>query len=230
MHIILMVLILTILYFISLIVIFAYRDKINVKIGNFIFIILDIICFAALNIYYYNHGGLERFMTLDNISPMMFTFMPLSYFMSEKVRKCYFSAASLLSFGMFIAMLVNPNFAYLFNFKQLASLDYMFDSLGHLVFAVFGVYLVITKQVTVNIKTLKNAAIWLYSVVTFGVLLNFIFHTNFFGMCPYGGYSIYMFDIFGSYPATLISYYLGIFVVLMIGSQFNHLWECLMKK
>lgn len=230
MHIMLMVLILVVIYFFSLIIIFINRDRINVKIGNLVFIILNIITFGLLNIYYYNHGGLSNFLTLDNISPMMFTTMPLIYFMHPKVKECYLSAAALLSFGMFVAMLVNPNYAYLFNFKQQATLDYMYDSLGHLCFAVFGVYLIITKQVRISITTLKKASAWLYSIVTFGVILNFIFHRSFFGMNPYGNYSIYMIDIFGSFGATLVAYYLGIFVVLILGSQFNYLWECLMRK
>ena len=229
MHIMLMVLILVIIYFFSLIVIFTYRDKINIKIGNLVFVILNGIIFGLLNLYYYNHGGLEHFLTLDNISPMMFTTMMLIYFMHPKVKDCYLCAASLLSFGMFIAMLVNPNFAYLFNFKQQATLDYMYDSLNHLIFAVFGVYLVITKQVKIGINTIKKAAIWIYSIVTFGVILNFVFHKSFFGMNPYGKYSIYMLDIFGSFWITLLAYYLGIFVVLILGSQFNYLWECIMK-
>ena len=59
----------------------------------------------------------------------------------------------------------------------------------------------------------------MFSVITFGVLLNYIFHLDNFGMDPYGGYSIYMIDIFGSCEVTLLAYYLGVFLVLTIGMQ-----------
>ena len=38
-------------------------------------------------------------------------------------------------------------------------------------------------------------------------------------MDPYGNYSIYMIDIFGSFEATLVAYYLGVLLVLTVGMQ-----------
>ena len=36
-------------------------------------------------------------------------------------------------------------------------------------------------------------------------------------MDPYGDYGIYMIDIFGSFEATRVAYYVGIFLVLAFG-------------
>ena len=57
------------------------------------------------------------------------------------------------------------------------------------------------------------------SIITFGVILNFIFHLDNFGMDPYGSASIYMLDIFGSFWATLTAYYFGVVLVLIVGMQ-----------
>lgn len=225
MHIMLMMLILVQVYFTSLIVLYFFRDKINKDIANATFIILIFATFAALNIHYQRNGGLNDFLTLSNISPLTFTLAPLSYVMGKKVRECYFALVAFLSVGMFVAMLVNPNFAYLFSFKQNATLSYAYDSLSHLFCSLFGIYLVMSGQVKINTKNLIRAGIFIYSIVTYGVILNFIFHTNNFGMNPYGGYSIYMFDLFHSFEATLAAYYCGIAVVLILGYQLGYLMD-----
>lgn len=64
----------------------------------------------------------------------------------------------------------------------------------------------------------------MYSVIGFGVILNYFFHTRNFGMDPYGDYTIYMIDIFGSFEATLVAYLLGVLVVLTLGMQIGLLF------
>ena len=68
------------------------------------------------------------------------------------------------------------------------------------------------------------------SIISFGVVLNFVFHRNFFGMDPYGEYSIYFLDIFGSFTTTLIAYYLGVMVLLTLGMQMCYLMDKASKK
>ena len=101
-------------------------------------------------------------------------------------------------------------------------MDYLFDALCHLNCSLFGIYLVVSGQVKLDGKSFLKAVIFMYTVITAVVILNFIFHTNNFGMCPYGGYSIYMFNLFEDYVPTLIAYYLGVLVVLYIGFEFNY--------
>ena len=64
----------------------------------------------------------------------------------------------------------------------------------------------------------------MYSVIGFGVFLNYVFHTSNFGMDPYGGYGIYMIDLFGSFEATLVAYLLGVLVVLTAGMQIGRIF------
>ena len=69
----------------------------------------------------------------------------------------------------------------------------------------------------------------MFSVIGFGILLNYFFHTRNFGMDPYGNYTIYMIDIFGSFEATLVAYLLGVLLVLTIGMQFGYLLNKLVE-
>ena len=57
-----------------------------------------------------------------------------------------------------------------------------------------------------------------------------MFHTNNFQMDPYGGASIYMIDIFGSFWATVVAYYLGVLLVLTIGMQIGYGVQKLVEK
>ena len=167
----------------------------------------------------------NRFMTLDNISPLMCTVIPLIYFMSDKVRDHAFAAIAFLNFGMFAAMLISPEQAYLFSFNERASFLYASEALCHMVCSLFGLYLILSGQVRLNIRYWIKSMVFLYSIISFSVFLNFVFHKNFFGMDPYGNYAIYWVNIFGSFWATLVAYYLGILVVLTLGLQSGYLIE-----
>ena len=43
-------------------------------------------------------------------------------------------------------------------------------------------------------------------------------------MDPYGNYTIYMIDIFGSFEATLAAYLLGVLLVLTLGMQIGYVF------
>ena len=211
-------------YFFSLALICLYRDKINTKIFNVVFVVTDLIFFFCWTYSYYLRGALEgHFLTFDNISPMTFTMIGLLYFMKDSVRECCLSSVAFLSFGMFCAMLISPEQAYLVNFNQEATFMYTSEAFCHMLASLFGVYLVVTRQIKVDFEHLIKGGIFLYSVITFGVFLNYVFHKDFFGMDPYGNYGIYFMDIFGSFEATLIAYYVGVLLVLILGWQVSHL-------
>ena len=62
------------------------------------------------------------------------------------------------------------------------------------------------------------------SVIGFGLFLNYVFHMSNFGMDPYGNYTIYMIDIFGSFEATLAAYLLGVVLVITLGLQIGYVF------
>ena len=220
MHMIEMAGIVLFIYFFSIALICLYREKINVKIFNLVFVISNAVFFFCWNYGAYQHGWLDDgFMTFDNISPMMFTLTLLIYFMKDGVREYCFSAIACLSFGMFCAMLISPERAYLFEFTQEATFIYTAEVFCHMHASLFGIYLFMTRQVKADFKHWLQAVIFMLTLITFGVFLNFVFHKSFFGMNPYGSYGIYFIDIFHSFPLTLLAYYLGVVLVITVGWQ-----------
>ena len=217
-----MTLVLISIYFATIIFMLTFLERSNTRIGNAIFIIINIIVFWGLNMCYYKpEAGNFRFLVFDNISPFTFTFMPFLVLFRGKVAEFFKSAIAFLSVGMIVAMMITPQYAYLMNFNNTAGVDYLLDALCHLNCSLFGIYLVLTGQVKLSYKNFVRSVIFMYSAITLVVAMNYIFGTNFFGMCPYGGYSIYMFNLFEDYWATLLAYYLGVLGVLYTGFEFN---------
>lgn len=215
-----MVAIMVACYFITLTLLCIYRDIINVKIANAIFIIVDMIFFFAWTYAGYMRGWLEDgFMTFDNISPFIMTLIPLTVFLSPRVKEYCNSAIAFLWLGMFLALMISPQHAYIFSYRIEASFVYASEAACHLIASLYGVYLIISGQVKCDFRSWRRSIVCMYSVIGFGLFLNYFFHTDHFGMDPYGDYTIYMIDIFGSFGATLAAYLLGVLLVLTLGLQ-----------
>ncbi len=219
-----MVGIMVVCYLVTLTAICVYRKEINIKIGNAIFMIVDAAFFITWTYAsYINEWTESGFMAFDNISPLTMTIIPLTVFMNKKARSYCESGIAFVWFGMFVALIVSPQHAYIFSDTSAASLGHTTEAACHLIASLYGVYLIITGQVKCNVESLKKAAVFLYSAIGIGVIANYLLHTSNFGMNPYGDYSIYMIDIFRSFEATLIAYLLGVFVVIVVGMQLGHL-------
>lgn len=213
-------------YFITLTLLCVYRKAINVKVANTIFILVDIVFFFSWNYSAYLKGWLDDgFMTLENISPFIMTLIPLTVFMSERVKAYCNSAISFLWAGMFVALIFSPQHAYIFSYEIEASFVYASEAACHLLASLYGLFLIISGQVKCDFKHWKRSIICMYSVIGFGVFLNYFFHIRNFGMDPYGDFSIYMLDIFHSFEATLAAYLLGVLLVLTGGMQIGYLFN-----
>ena len=213
-----MVCIMVLFYFVTVTLLSFYRNIIRIKLANILFVAADLVFFLAWNYSAYLRGWLdEGFMTLGNISPFIMTLIPLTLFMSDKVREYCNSAIAFLWVGMLLALLLSPQFGYLFSGDYHANPVYTSESACHLLASLYGFYLIISGQVKCDFQHLKKAIICLYSVIGFGVFVNYVFHRSNFGMDPYGGAKIYMIDIFGSFEATLAAYLIGVGLVLLIG-------------
>ena len=218
-------------FFTSILVLSLFHKHINVKLGNTMFIIADIVFFLAWNYAAYQLGWLEDgFMTFGNISPFIMTLIPFTVLLSPKVREYCNAAIAFLWMGMFLALMISPEHAYIFSFNTEASFHYTAEAACHLLASVYGFYLIISGQVKCDFKNWLKSVICMYSVITFGVILNFLFHTDHFQMDPYSGASIYMIDIFGSFWVTLAAYYLGVMLVLTLGMQAGYGIQRLVEK
>ena len=218
-----MLIIFVCIYFVCLTMILIFHKYMNPKSTILFFTITNTALFAGYCINEYYRKGRFEFLTFDQISPFMFTTLPLSFLMREKIRDAYLHTAALLSLGMFVAAIVSPQEAYLSSYKMDANMLYVLDTLLHINFSLFGAYLFISNTIKIDFKSIKKAAIFLYSVIIFAVICNFLFHKNFFGMGYYANYGIYMIRIFETYWATLIVYILGVFLVLMLGYEYVYI-------
>ena len=210
----------TLFFFTSLFIMCFYRSKINVKFWNKVFVIADLVAYSCWNYAAYHAGWLSTgWMTLGNISPLMFTLILFTPFVKDNVKDCIYSTLACLNLGMFVAMLVSPEHDYIFNFNTEATFIYTSEAVCHMLCSLFGIYLVLSKQVKANFKQWLKGTATLLSIITLGVILNFVFHRNHFGMDPYGNASIYMIDIFDGFWPTLVAYYFGVVLILTLGMQ-----------
>ena len=222
--------ILAAVFLVSLTLICLYRDKINTRAWNAVFIVVDLIFYFVWNLGMYEHGWLKNgFETLGNISPMIFTVIPLTCIMNDKIKQYAYSAIAFLWVGMFLALFISPEYAYIFNYRTDASVLYTGEALCHMLASLFGIYLILTRQVKLDFQSWLRSLAFMYSVIGFGVFLNVFFHTNNFGMDPYGNYAIYFLDIFGTFEATLLAYLLGVLTVLTLGLEVGYLLERMLR-
>ena len=215
-----MVAIMVACYFITLTLLCIYRNIINIKVANTVFMIVDLIFFLSWNYAAYLRGWLDDgFMTLENISPFIMTLIPFTCLLSKKIREYCDSAIAFLWVGMFFALMISPQHAYIFSYNIEASFLYSAEAACHLLASLYGFYLILTGQVKCDFKHWIKSMVCMFSVIGFGVLINYIFHRRNFGMDPYGDFSIYMIDVFSTFEATFAAYIAGVTLVLTGGMQ-----------
>ena len=213
-------------FFIAIIVMCCFRDKLESRLIHILFIVGTGICFFAWNYAMYDRGGLrDGFMTLENISPYICTVILFSPFLGEKVREFVHSAIAFLAVGMFVALFISPGADYLSSPGVTANFMHVSEAACHLLMALYGFYLIISSKVKVNMKSLFKSLVFIYLSIGFGVFINFYFHRDNFGMDMYGDYSIYFLDIFESFEATFVAYLIGVLGTILIGYLAAHFMD-----
>ena len=218
MHIMIMLVALSLVYFVALFLMCFYREKLNNPIVNPLFLIVCAVCYFCWNYAAYERGWLEDgFMTLENISPYICTVILFTPFLNKKAKDFAFCAIAFLGFGMFLAMYISPGAEYFLNYNQTAGFIHVSEAVCHLTMSLYGFYLILTEKVSLNKQSYGKAIIFVYASIGFGVFLNWCFHLENFGMDMYGDYSIYFLDIFGSFEITFVAYLVGVFAVITMG-------------
>lgn len=221
---------LSLVFFVALFLMCFFREKLKSPIINHLFIIVCAAFYFCWNYAAYERGWLEYgFMTLENISPLMCTVILLTPFMSEKIKGFAYCAIAFLSFGMLLALYISPGADYFLNHNYNATFMYISEASCHLGMSLYGFYLILVGKVSLSWKDFGKANIFVYSLICFGVFLNWCFHLDNFGMNMYGDYSIYFLDIFESFKATFIAYLLGILGTLTLGFLFGIFIDWLSK-
>ena len=101
----------------------------------------------------------------------------------------------------------------------------VFDIAAHAVPSLFGVYLVKTEQVDLEIQnSLKSGG--LIVGVAVGMMLNVIFHTSFFGLSLYGNHNKYNFVVCENGYLSAAIYFCGLCGIFAVG----YFYQKLLKK
>ena len=218
MHMMHMLSALALVFFVALFLMCVFRQKLNNPIVNPLFLVVCAVCFFCWNYAAYERGWLEDgFMTFENISPFVCTAILLTPFMSEKIKDFAYCSIAFLGFGMFLAMFISPGAAYFLNHTQMANFIYVSEAVCHLTMALYGFYLILANKVKLTLNHYFKGIVFIFTVIGFGVFLNWCFHLGNFGMDMYGDYSIYFLDIFGSFEITFIAYLIGVLATLTMG-------------
>lgn len=208
-----------------LVIIFKYKTKLNAKVFNLVFSLIIAISYIALLIY--NTQALDIFpavfdktLPTGNISPFMFSLVLITIFLPTKLKDIIYTLIVLLSVGMFGAGL---NELYSSLSFPLFSLFFPLDILSHFTLFLFGIYLVVSKQVDLNKKNVIKAIILIYSVIFIMIILNAIFKTCFFGLSFDDTHNIYDMTFIKNEYLNILVYIILVFIVLMGGYILNRI-------
>ena len=192
----------------------------NVKITNFIFcLIAFVLHIISMLIIFLDVGACDwnflNTLPVANVSPFIFTVVPIYLVLPKSIKKYFFTLISLLSVGMFLATCFN---CFYFN-----SISYKFhpqfvlDYIAHFSISLWGIYLVKSNQIELKVKQCLISGLMIFCVAFIMMLLNVIFDTAFFGLSLNGKHNIYnMVLVENSYLSAFI-YLLGLCIVLVIG-------------
>jgi hypothetical protein len=95
--------------------------------------------------------------------------------------------------------------------------QFMLDYLAHMVLALFGIFLIRTKQAKLTTKNCLISASIIYGVATIMLILNVILDKAFFGLSLNGKHNIYNIVLVSNSYLSALIYYLGLGVVLLLG-------------
>lgn len=154
-----------------------------------------------------------------NISPFTYCLTAVIVLFPQNTRKYLYALVAMLSLGLLSAGMINC----VFNIARSSKFywDIGLDSLLHAAVSFFGIYLVRTEQAKLDGKTCIVGGIIIYGVAVCMMILNVIFHTAFFGLSVYGEHNIYNVVICKSGYLSALVYFLGLGVVLALGTLFQ---------
>jgi hypothetical protein len=162
-----------------------------------------------------NRWNFLNTLPVANVSPFMFSIMPILLILPKKIREYVYLLICMLTVGMFLSTVFGcvgnaiRNYKFHFHF----ALDY----LSHFALSAFGIFLIRSKQVKFNTKNCTISGSIIFGVATIMLILNVIFDKSFFGLSLNGKHNIYnMVLVSDSYLSALI-YYVGLTCVLLLG-------------
>lgn len=190
------------------------------KLWNVIFTcsIFAFYMFVMVSVYLsvgFNDWNFQNTLPTANVSPFMFTLVVVMNLFPQKIKKYIHLLVTLLSMGMFLAAI----FGCVYN----ASIHYKFhihficDYMAHVMLSLWGVYLVKSKQVEINIPNSLISGAIIVGVALVMMMLNVVLGTSFFGLSLDGNHNIYNNVLVNNSYLSAVIYYVGLMIVLALG-------------
>ncbi len=200
----------------------------NRQLANAFFALSVFLPYIWHSLYIYSQVGFydwnfQNTLPVANVSPFMFTGMLYVLFLPKKLRKYVFLLISLLSVGMLASMVVNCVSNALIHYKFHP--HFLLDYIAHVNLSLFGVYLVRSGQVELTKKACAVSGGMIYGIAFTMLILNLIFDTAFFGLSLRGKHSIYTAVVSQESIVSVLVYFAGVFVVLLLGYLYGKLLQ-----
>jgi len=154
-----------------------------------------------------------------NIGPLMFFIVPFIFLLPKKARGYAFTLIALLSPAMLLYGLIHGIMLVVAGTKFFAA--YVLDTFCHILFSLYGVYLVRSKQADLDIKKSLISGAVILGVAVLMLILNAIFRTSFFGLSVYGDHIIYNIIFLDSAVLSTFVYFFIVAGILLIGYFFQ---------
>ena len=167
----------------------------------------------------------QNTLPMANVSPFMFSIMPLTWILPKGAKKYLYLLISLLSVGMLFSAISSSLYNAVIGYKF--HWHFMLDYLAHLILSAWGIYLVKSGQVRLDRRDCIISGSLIVGVAALMMILNVIFDTSFFGLSLNGKHNIYNNVIVDSSALSALIYFVGLVVVLLLGYGFK---KILLKK
>lgn len=195
----------------------------NTKLFNLLFMALVYLQYLALAWVIYQDVGFwdwnfQNTLPMANVSPFMFSLMPLLLILPEKIRQQLHLLISMLSVGMLLSSVLGCISNAMTHYKFHA--HFLLDFGAHFALSAFGVYLVKSGQVKINWKNCLRSGAWIYGAAVCMLVLNVIFDKSFFGLSLNGKHNIYNKMLVESSYLSALIYFVGLGLVMLLGAGY----------
>ena len=200
--------------------IFLMKYMRSTRLFNLIFSALVFIPYVALAVIVYRSVGFydwnfQNVLPVANVSPFMFTAVPVILLLPKSVRKHAYLLISLLTVGMLLSSVLGCIYNASINYKL--HFHFLLDYISHFALSLFGIYLVRTKQVDFSLKGSILSGSIIVSSAALMVILNLIFDTSFFGLSLRGKHNIYNNVLVDNSYLSALLYFVGLIGIMAIG-------------
>ncbi len=187
----------------------------NIVFGLLVFIVYICHCTIIYKCVGFNDWNFQNTLPVANVSPFMFSLMPIIMILPQKIKKHLHLLISLLFVAMFLASVLGCISNAVINYKF--HFHFMLDYIAHIILSLYGIFLIRSKQVELTKKNCIISSSIILGSATVMLILNLIFDTSFFGLSLRGKHNIYNNVLTDNSYISALLYYLGAMFMLFLG-------------